>query len=518
MREFPTDYYSRFGLRQKVPLKLLAVTRNGEAEPVRVQSLRNGVRLLIGDPAYTLPEGEYRYMIRFETYRQLIAREGMHELYWNVNGTGWRLPTVAVRCRIRLPEAVRIQLSDAYTGAMGSKGKAFTFERASDQSLEFRTTLPLKPMEGLTVALAFTGGTFPELPLWRICLQLIQDNAVPAGMAGFVLIQFLSFFFAWYRFGRDPQKGTIIPRFEPPQGLSAPETGYVLEQAYHPRILASALLEMSVNQRLSIAMETKGTLFKRTVYTFQALPDEQEGATEDIRRFGFESEDLAGETAQKGEYNKAVAEASRALERTLKDRFQKPAAFLFRRNDTYSGLGILGLVFAGIAGGVWAALFHPPASAFILMLGILLCGILVQAVFLWLMKAYSAEGRRKADEAEGFKMYLNTAERLVYDQLNPPEENLQLYEKYLPYAVALGVENRWAERFRDQLNTLQATSAGNVYHGLRGSMAVSSLGSDLSGLSNTVASASSPPSQSSEGSSGGGFSGGGGGGGGGGGW
>ncbi len=51
------------------------------------------------------------------------------------------------------------------------------------------------------------------------------------------------------------------------------------------------------------------------------------------------------------------------------------------------------------------------------------------------------------DRIAGFKQYLSITERERLDRMTPPEDTPELFEKYLPYAIALGVENRWAERF-----------------------------------------------------------------------
>ena len=51
------------------------------------------------------------------------------------------------------------------------------------------------------------------------------------------------------------------------------------------------------------------------------------------------------------------------------------------------------------------------------------------------------------DRIAGFKQYLSITERERLDRMTPPDDTPELFEKYLPYAIALGVENRWAERF-----------------------------------------------------------------------
>jgi uncharacterized membrane protein len=132
------------------------------------------------------------------------------------------------------------------------------------------------------------------------------------------------------------------------------------------------------------------------------------------------------------------------------------------------------------------------------------------------------------DEIEGFKMYLATAEQSRLEMLHPPERTPELFERYLPYAMALEVENEWGEQFTDVF-AAAATGGGedngyhpSWYHGRRGyggwsapGRFASSLGSSIG---SSISSAATPPSSSGSGSGGGGSSGGGGGGGGGGGW
>jgi uncharacterized membrane protein len=106
--------------------------------------------------------------------------------------------------------------------------------------------------------------------------------------------------------------------------------------------------------------------------------------------------------------------------------------------------------------------------------------------------------------------------------LNPPEKTPELFERYLPYAFALDVEQAWSEQFSGILQSVAdphgeyspAWYSGATTHGLGAAGFVSGLGSSLSGA---ISSSSTAPGSSS-GSGGGGSSGGGGGGGGGGGW
>jgi uncharacterized membrane protein len=139
------------------------------------------------------------------------------------------------------------------------------------------------------------------------------------------------------------------------------------------------------------------------------------------------------------------------------------------------------------------------------------------SLFYHLLKKPTLEGRAILNEIEGFRHYLAVAEQDRLDLEHPPERTPELFEKFLPYAVALGVEQRWAEQFNE---VLEAASYQPAW--LEGSsvsrLSAVQLGSTLgSSMAQTISSASTAPGSRS-GSGGGGSSGGGGGGGGGGGW
>jgi uncharacterized membrane protein len=142
--------------------------------------------------------------------------------------------------------------------------------------------------------------------------------------------------------------------------------------------------------------------------------------------------------------------------------------------------------------------------------------------FGWL-QAPTVKGRGIMDRIEGFRMYLGVAEEDRLNALNPPDKTPELFERFLPYAIALDVENRWAKRFAGVLAAAGTGAAvGSWYAGSHDwSNDPVGFANHLGGaLSQTIASAASPPGSSDGGggSSGGGSSGGGGGGGGGGGW
>ena len=155
---------------------------------------------------------------------------------------------------------------------------------------------------------------------------------------------------------------------------------------------------------------------------------------------------------------------------------------------------------------------------------VILVIMLTNVVFFQLMKAPTVFGRRVMDQIAGFKQYLTVAEKDELAWRYPVEKTPETFERFLPYALALDVENRWAERFSEvlEINEGEGTSGYHPswYSGSRGWSSAGLggwAGSLGSSFSSAVSSSATPPGSSS-GSGGGGSSGGGGGGGGGGGF
>ena len=156
---------------------------------------------------------------------------------------------------------------------------------------------------------------------------------------------------------------------------------------------------------------------------------------------------------------------------------------------------------------------------------VLISLFIINTIFYYLLKKPTLEGRKLLDKTEGFKKYLEVAEQEDLNLKYPPRKTPELFEAYLPYALALGVENQWAEQFTDVFNTKGENNdyaptwySGNNWNNNNLTSFTDSVGSSLN---SAISSSSKAPGSSSGSSSfggGGGSSGGGGGGGGGGGW
>jgi uncharacterized membrane protein YgcG len=204
------------------------------------------------------------------------------------------------------------------------------------------------------------------------------------------------------------------------------------------------------------------------------------------------------------------------LLRSVKQAWQKPAGVATSAAALFLTLFALPFV-AGELVGIGAFFLIAGVGFGLVVIALVATNI---AFFEWL-KAPTVEGRKLLDQIAGMRLYLGVAERDDLARQKAPPMSVEEFQKFLPYALALGVEKTWADRFAAAVGPAAAAAAVGAmawYHGSSGIDDLSNISSGLgSSLSGAISSSSIAPGSSS-GSGGGGSSGGGGGGGGGGGW
>jgi uncharacterized protein (TIGR04222 family) len=210
------------------------------------------------------------------------------------------------------------------------------------------------------------------------------------------------------------------------------------------------------------------------------------------------------------ENHKIFGEARSELKKALKKEYR---GRLFLLNRIYL---LPPMLMSVVAAGV--AAFFTGGPAVWIVFALLTIGL--HTLFVFLLRAPTPSGRVVMDEIEGFRSYLDTAEQDRLERMQSPRLTPEVFEAFLPYAYALGVENSWCERFAREVPAAQPDQRAyhpSWYRGqFHGIAAVGHLGDSFSAsFSSAIASASTPPGSAG---GGGGSVGGGGGGGGGGGW
>jgi uncharacterized membrane protein len=445
------------------------------------------------------------------------------ELYWNVTGDEWPVPIQASSARIRLPSGVTGIRARAFTGQFGSdESSADITIGEADNSVHVRSRRGLGIHEGLTVVVAWdarAGGAGGEYVVHRPgrveqTLEFLRSNwplIIP-------LLVFILMYRIWSKVGKDPDRRPVAAKYEPPAGMTPFEAGVLVDNRPDMRDVTSTLVDLAVRGWLVIEQVEEEKLFglvKDTDYLFelqrqmsaagQLKPHEHKlldamfdgGRDTRVRSSELENsfyKDLPG--IKSAVFGQLVGDG---YYRSRPDRVQ--GAWIGGGLVGAGVLAVLGVVLAGNWG----------MSQLTVIVAAVLCAAIVVG-FGIIMPARTVKGARAQEEVLGFEEFLT---RVESDRFKRMITGPEMFEKFLPYAMALGVEKQWAAAFADILR-----EPPNWYHGpghatFRPGLFVS----DLSGMSSATASAMTTAPRSTGGSGmsgGGGFSGGGFGGGGGG--
>lgn len=514
-RDFPARYKDRHGNRVVVGFAMKDVLRDGRSEPWFTENVSNGVRINTGNDDLLPVPAEYTYTLRYRTTRQLGFFADHDELYWNAIGTGWDFPIESGSVAVRLPRAVpEANLhAEGYTGAQGAQGSDYEPAITGPGQAHWRLLRPLAANEGMTVVLSFPKGIVTAPTRAQRSLWLLKDNrGVLVALAG--LLALVAYcVMRWRKVGRDPRTGTVIARYDPPEGYSPAALRYILRMGHDPRCYSSDLLALAVDGYLRIEREDgflsdDWTLARTEKQAAEDLPESQRALLGTV--FGG-ADEIELKSSNASTLQAAAAQHAATLKHDYDGR-------MFVRNGSSIAVAIaiavasffLGL-FLGQGFGV----------AIVFLVGVLMVGILI--AFVRAIPAPTPEGRTVLDAIAGLKLYLGVAERDELARMpgpgEPPMLDADRYQCLLPYAVALDVEDAWTEKFTAAVGAAAAaaaTSGMQWYRGGGGDSLASLTQSVGSGFTSQIASSSTPPGSSS-GSGGGGSSGGGGGGGGGGG-
>ncbi|NNF06638.1 MAG: DUF2207 domain-containing protein [Candidatus Eisenbacteria bacterium] len=514
-RDIPIRYTDPMGYTYSLGLKLHEVVdEEGQKYKTKSRNKNRYRSIRIGSPNFTV-NGRVTYIIRYTVERALGDFETHDELYWNATGNEWRTSIRKSIATVHLPEGFEVSdLETAgYTGRFGSKDQNVRITHPDNRTIRFETRGALEPMEGLTVVAAWPPGyvdfpTSSEIWLSRLLLNWI-------GIAPFAFFVFL--WRRYQRLGKDPDPGPIMVRYEPPPDMTPGEIGAIVDERVDLRDITATVVDLAIRGYLKINMkEKKGFLSFRGVQPeFESLKKADvslRSHEQQVLNALFEKKNVVGTKDLKHKFYRSLPGIKNAVQDALveKKMFRgKPSSIIGKQ----IGLGFLmGLLVFGV-GALWSKImgaYMPHGLIIPIASGV--ATLILFISFSSAMPQRTKKGATLRSWALGFEEFIDRVET----------ENLErsrakhVFESLLPYAMALGVADKWAEQFEN----LYDQGSPGWFHGRDAFHSTSNLEDSLRSVMHSASKSmsSAPRSSSSSGSGGGGFSGGGGGGGGGGSW
>jgi uncharacterized membrane protein YgcG len=513
-RSIPVEYVTPQGFNYSLFLDVKRVT-DGNGHSLKYESSRERhyrkLKIYIPNPDNSVQTVSIEYTVS----DALRFFDDHDEFYWNITGDEWTVPIQSASTRIVLPDNTTNVRANVLTGAYHSRAHDASAE-ITNNAVEVHTTEPLRIREGLTVAVAFDKGFVHEPTAFDKFALFLRSNwplVVP-------IFAFLIMFYLWWTRGRDPRRRPISAQYEPPDKLTPGEAGTLVDESADMRDITASIVDLAVRGYIVIEEHTKDRmlgLMHDKDYNFivkkdanewtQLKPHEQE-LLSGLFSSGSVGESVSMASLQNRFYRNLPGIKSRIFESLVTHGYYK------RRPDSvrasYIGMGVVvGIVL--VFGGVSLASRMGEAPPAFILAGILTGGIICG--FGWFMPVHTEQGTRALEGVLGFEDFLVHVES---DRFSRMIKTPEMFEKFLPFAMALGVEKNWSKAFQGILKEppdwYRGSSLGPNFYAM-------SFVNDLGYMSSRAGSvmASAPRSSGGSGfggggSSGGGFGGGGGGG------
>jgi hypothetical protein len=440
-RKIPIEYPGPDGVNYRLFVDVTGVTDENGGK-LKYDSSTSGayrdLKIYIADAVDAIRTVEIAYRVRngtrfFDQY---------DEFYWNVTGNDWPVPVDHASASVQLPAAASGSLrAQAFTGVYGATQRDAT-AKVEGANAEFETNSPLPMRGGMTVDVYIPKGILRQ-PGWLTkVLWFIGSN--PAVFLP--LVTFVAMFVLWWYAGRDPDPGmSVAPMYEPPAGVSPAEAGTLLDDRIHPRDITSTIVDLAVRGFIKIELtDDKGLLFHHKDYIFHLLQKREDW------------QGLAPHERVMME-NIFVGDDPETRLSSLKNRFYRAVPVI--RTDIMSALKQKGIYTLdpesanGYSLGAAFCILVPFAvvqyfgwADFLSSVPVVAVCVVLSAAIWWLfarvMTAKTIKGAQTHIAVLGFQEFMNRVdgERL---KTMPPDT----FEKFLPYAMALGVEHHWAQAF-----------------------------------------------------------------------
>jgi len=510
-RTVPVEYHTPQGFNWTLRLELLGATGpDGQALKVKGERDRHYVKYKIWVPG--AEDATRTVVLRYRAKNGLRFFEDHDELYWNVTGDEWDVPIEAASARIELPAGATGVRAIAFNGAYGSTAQD---AEVVTEGTAVRVTMP-QPLgfhEGLTAVVGWDKGLVAEPTGTDRALGFLASNW-PLGIPIVVL---LGMFALWRRVGRDPRRLPVAVQYEVPDSLTPAEAGTLMDQSADMRDITATVVDLAVRGFLKIEeREEKALLglFTKREYVFHRLAPPA-GA----KALGDHESRVLGGIFEAGSSEVKLSELDdefyqhlSGIRESIFDRLVGRGFYRSRpdsvKNRWLFGAIVLGIVIIALGtmiGAAWLDLTPLP----IVIAGVV-SGLIV-AAFGRIMPARTVEGARALERVLGFEEFLR---RVEGDRLERVVKTPEMFERFLPFAMAFGVERKWAKAFQDIYREPPTWYVGST----TGPFDLGGFTSRLGDLSSRTQSAmsSSPRSSGGSGFSGGSSGGGSGGGGGGG--
>jgi len=479
------------------PVKVLSLYKDGQPHPYFTEKtalIDGNLEINFGNDDL-LEKGIHMYILEYTMENAAGFFKKYDEIYWNVTGNDWIFPIDSAYFSVTLPPGARV-IEDSisiYTGKRGDKKEDARRLETEPGKLEFITTKPISPGEGLTVAVPFAKGAvkkpFKEYLFnffWLVFVILIT-TCVP-----------IYYIVTWRRVGSSLREEPYVTEFTPPPGISPAFSRYILKKDADHRAFTTALISLAMKGKIEIATsetfypeELKNKALGTISTTIFSAKDRDTAGLSSEEELIMQNLFMHGDTfplslANGGKLSKCEKEFAKKLQENGKLYIIKngkylifPSIMLFflaftlfftaplaffanifygiafasvvgikNKNGKIIGLAILNAVMFAALYGIYSApfLMLSEGNTWMLFEASFLISIWGLAVYSIYIDNVTPAGQELLNKIKGFRRYMSVAEEHRVALSNPVDAE-RIFADYLPYAFAFKMENKWIKEF-----------------------------------------------------------------------
>lgn len=512
-RALPTSRKDVEDNKIRIDYTIVAVYKNGEEESFFTEREGSDLVIYVGNKDKLLSPGYYDYEIIYESAGQIGFFEEYDELGWNVNGESDR-PVDLVSCKVHLPLNTTILSYRCYTGAFGSINESDCTSETNKNGVFIASASNLHPNEMMSVYVGFEKGVVNEPVIKETALSRFLSWLDKMGLwfINLIIIAPLYFYYitTWRKYGKDLPQPVVIPQFTPPNDMSPASVGMIHDEGFDFSLISTSIINLAVKGFLHIEEEER-----KGVFTFGAkdyklvklkdaastLPSEEAIVLNEL--FAESNEVTLG-----SKYNSKIQAMMQSYQSDLqlqhKGTLTEGKNYRFKivpwlvlilyllllfyyggkisidlflnfalisipiyvimtliltiigaiRKKKLKKRGSITFILALIVGTIGVFYYSPShllsATAIAFFVGAPLL-LISHTLYLYLIVRSGKEKLQQQADIEGLKMYISLAEEKQIQYFNPPKVTPEVFEKLLPYAIALKTEKVWGEKFENTL-------------------------------------------------------------------
>ncbi len=443
-RTIPVEYTSPSGLNYTLFLQPISVT-DDSGHALKYETSRQGRYLRFKIYVPNADDSTRTVVLRYRVLDAVRFFSDHDELYWNVTGDQWDAPIDEASAQIVLPDGTTGVRANAYTGAYGSVEQQAQVN-VKGNTAAIQATVPLGFRAGLTAVVGWDKGFVHPPSAGQKAWMFLRSNwplAIP-------IVVFFIMAWLWWTRGRDPEHDAITVQYDPPDKLSPGECGTLVDDEAGMRDITATLVDLAVQGYMTIEQKQNDGMMGLTHhrdYIFHS----KKAQTDWVKARPHEQEMLAA-IFEGGASDVPLADLQNrfythvsAIKEDIFNALMTDGYYLHRPDvvrQSYIGVGVLIGFLLAIGSGWFQGATGVASLTWVIagiITGAIICGVG------WFMPARTLTGARTYAKVLGFERFLGRVEK---DRIERLEKTPELFEKYLPYAMALHVEKGWVQQFK----------------------------------------------------------------------